>query len=153
FRGVALAPAIPITITPSAGAHGHISPATPQVVNGAGPHAFTVTADTNYSPLVGGTCAGTLVGDTYTTAPSSVSCTVIANTTLVTRRTVTPSASAHGTISPDSPQVVPFGASATFVISPAFGYSASVGGTCDGTLSGTIYTTNAVTTDCTVDAV
>jgi Repeat of unknown function (DUF5648) len=66
--------------------------------------------------------------------------------------TVTPSAGANGTISPASTQTVNSGATLSFTIIPTSGYSATVGGTCGGALSGAIYTTVAVTANCTVAA-
>ena len=69
---------------------------------------FTVTADSGYSIAMGGTCGGTLLGNTYTTAAASHNCTVEASFALITR-TVTPSAGANGTISPSSAQVVALG--------------------------------------------
>ena len=151
FRGVAFAPAITFTLTPSAGANGGISPSTPQVVFAGATRDFTVTADAGYSVAMGGSCGGTLAGNTYTTAPASHNCTVEATFALITR-TVTPSAGAHGSISPSAPQVVPRGGTATFQVVPDTGYSASVDGSCGGALSGTTYTTDPVTTDCTVSA-
>ena len=41
---------------------------------------------------------------------------------------------------------------ASFTVTPDFGFSATVGGTCGGALSGTIYTTNPIGADCTVSA-
>ena len=49
------------------------------------------------------------------------------------------------------PVVVAENTSTAFTITPASGYEiAFVGGTCGGSLSGSTYTTNAITTDCTV---
>jgi hypothetical protein len=66
--------------------------------------------------------------------------------------TVTPSAGANGTIDPAIPQTVFQGGNAQFTVTPAFGYQASVGGTCGGGLNGLVYTTAPVTTHCTVVA-
>lgn len=68
--------------------------------------------------------------------------------------TVTPSVgTASGTISPDTPQTVNSGASASFTLTPASGFHLdNVGGTCGGTLTGNVYATAAVTADCTVIA-
>lgn len=66
--------------------------------------------------------------------------------------TVTPSASAGGSISPSTPQTVTKGSTTTFTVTADPGYTASVGGTCGGNLSGSTYTTNAITASCTVDA-
>lgn len=66
--------------------------------------------------------------------------------------TVTPSVSGNGNISPSTPQVVEVNTSASFTIMPQAGYSAAVGGTCGGNLSGSTYTTHPTTADCTVEA-
>lgn len=66
--------------------------------------------------------------------------------------TVTPSASANGSISPATAQVVAVNTQASFTVTPQAGYSAAVGGTCGGNLSGSTYTTAYVIGDCTVQA-
>ena len=66
--------------------------------------------------------------------------------------TVTPSASANGSISPATAQVVAVNTQASFTVTPHAGYSAAVGGTCGGNLSGSTYTTQAMSADCTVEA-
>jgi hypothetical protein len=139
------------TVTPTAGANGAIVPAVPQFVAPGATPAFTVTPDAGHSAAVGGTCGGTLAGNTFTTNAVAADCTVAAAFTLLTY-TVTPSASANGTIAPATPQVVGHGSSAVFTVTPDAGYSVSVGGTCGGTLAGNTYTTNAITAACTVVA-
>ena len=66
--------------------------------------------------------------------------------------TVTPSASANGSISPATAQVVAVNTQASFTVTPQAGYSAAVGGTCGGNLSGSTYTTAYVIGNCTVQA-
>jgi len=66
--------------------------------------------------------------------------------------TVTPSVGTGGTISPDTPQTVNHNTSTQFTVTAATGYTASVGGTCGGSLNGTTYTTNPVTGNCAVSA-
>ncbi|MGO9531063.1 MAG: hypothetical protein ACLP3B_07765 [Syntrophobacteraceae bacterium] len=66
--------------------------------------------------------------------------------------TVTPSFGANGTIHPSTPQTVNSGSATQFTVTPSLGYSASVGGTCGGSLAGSTYTTNSITGDCTVAA-
>ena len=65
--------------------------------------------------------------------------------------TVTPSASANGSISPATAQVVAVNTQASFTVTPQAGYSAAVGGTCGGSLAGSTYTTHAMTADCAVE--
>jgi hypothetical protein len=142
---------ITFTVTPSAGANGAISPNTAQVVNSGSTTAFTVTPNAGFAATVGGTCGGTLVGNTYTTNAITANCTVSATFAPITF-TVTPSAGANGTISPNTAQVVNSGSTTMFTVTPSSGFSASVGGTCGGTLVGNTYTTNAITGNCTVSA-
>ena len=61
------------------------------------------------------------------------------------------SAGPNGTIDPLQ-QTVNSGSTTTFTVTPITGYTASVLGTCGGSLAGTIYTTNAIIADCTVSA-
>ena len=65
--------------------------------------------------------------------------------------TVTPLASANGSISPATAQVVAVNTQASFTVTPQAGYSAVMGGTCGGNLSGSTYTTQAMSADCTVE--
>jgi uncharacterized protein (TIGR02145 family) len=141
------------TVTPSAGENGTISPDTAQIVRKGDRTSFTVTPATNYTiESVGGTCGGSLEGNTYTTDAVTANCTVEASFTILTY-TVTPSAGENGTISPDTAQVVRKGDRTSFTVTPATNYTIeSVGGTCGGSLDGNAYTTDAVTADCTVEA-
>jgi hypothetical protein len=68
---------------------------------------------------------------------------------------VSPSvASGSGTISPSSPQAVVDGGSLSFTLTPSTGFVIdSVRGTCGGSLQGATFTTNAVTADCSVQAI
>ena len=68
--------------------------------------------------------------------------------------TITPSVSGGGgTIDPSRDFLAPPDVNLTFLLTPDAGYAvASVGGTCGGTLNGNLYTTNAITDDCTVVA-
>ena len=75
---------------------------------------------------------------------------VTANFTLNTY-TVTPSAGANGSITPNTPQTVGHNNNTQFTVTPDAGYTASVSGTCGGVLNGNIYTTGPITSDCTVD--
>jgi len=147
--------AVPITytVTPSAGTNGSISPAAPGTVTKGSTTQFTVTPNAGYTANVGGTCGGSLTGTTYTTVAINANCTVIAAfSAVVVTHTVTPSAGSNGSISPSSLATVVDGSTAQFTITPNAGYSASVGGGCGGTLTGTTFKTNAVSADCTVAA-
>lgn len=144
-------------VTPSAGKGGTISPSTPQKVlksnENIGMVHFTISADEGYYASVGGTCGGGLTGPKYITNKVTKDCTV--SVTFV-KPIVTPSAGNGGIILPSSPQTVKYGVKnhgiLSFTVTPNEGYYASVGGTCDGDLIGTTYTTNFITKDCTVAA-
>lgn len=74
--------AIPIyTVTPSVfDGGGTIDPSVPQEVLQGETVQFTLTPDANnYIAQVGGTCGGTLNGNTYTTNAINATCTVLAN--------------------------------------------------------------------------
>ena len=66
--------------------------------------------------------------------------------------TVTPSSSGGGTISPSTPQQVQSGSTTSFTITANSGYEISSVTGCSGSLSGSTYTTGAITQNCTVVA-
>ena len=71
---------ITYTVTPSAGSNGAISPDTAQTVTESETQAFTLTPATGYQiASVGGSCGGTLSGNTYTTSAVTADCTVDAS--------------------------------------------------------------------------
>jgi uncharacterized repeat protein (TIGR01451 family) len=139
------------SVSPSAGANGTISPATAQNVNSGATTSFTVTSNAGFTAAVGGTCGGNLVGTTFTTNAVVANCTVVASFSPIVL-IVTPSAGANGSISPATVQNVNSGATAVFTVTPNAGYSAIVGGTCGGALLGAVFTTSAITANCTVAA-
>jgi uncharacterized repeat protein (TIGR02543 family) len=71
---------------------------------------------------------------------------------LITSHFANPLAGIGGSIAPNTPQAVANGATTTFTVTPDTGFTASVGGSCGGALAGATYTTNAITSDCTVSA-
>ena len=76
-----------------------------------------------------------------------------ASITLIRGFTVTSgTTSANGTISPNTAQIVNFGASSSFTVTPSTGYTASVATTCGGALVGNTFTTGAITAPCSVVA-
>gem|GEM_PF-615807 len=149
-----ITPPSTFTIAPSAGANGTISPNAAQIVASGATSVFTVLPNAGFTAAVGGTCGGSMVGTTYTTNAVAANCTVIASFAAILPGpfTVTPSAGANGTISPNASQIVASGATSVFTVTPNTGFTASVGGTCGGTLVGSSYTTNAVALSCTVTA-
>jgi uncharacterized delta-60 repeat protein len=138
------------TVTPSAGTNGSISPTTEQTIAQGDRASFTVTPNIGYAAAVVGTCGGTLAGTTYTTNPVTQNCTMVANFVPATYR-VTPNVGANGSVTPATVQFVVAGSRGNFFVSPQPGYSASVGGTCGGSLINNGYTTAPIHTNCSVD--
>jgi hypothetical protein len=66
--------------------------------------------------------------------------------------TVTPSAGSNGTISPNTAQTILHGAQSSFTITPNAGYNIVSAAGCDGTLSGSTFTTAPISGDCSVSA-
>ena len=143
------------TVTPSViGGHGTISPDTAQQVDHGSTLQFTLAPDANYHiASVGGSCGGSLNGNVYTTSAVNADCSVEAHFA-IDQHTVTPSViGGHGTISPDTAQQVDHGATIQFTLAADPHYHlVNVDGSCDGSLNGNLYTTAAVTGDCTVQA-
>jgi len=138
-------------ITISGGAGGTISPTGSLSVAYGTNQPFTVTPNAGYSAAVSGTCGGSLVATTFTTNPIVGPCTVTASFTPILY-TVTPSAGTGGSISPSLPQTMNYNAVVSFAATANAGYSlASVNG-CSGSLIGNMFTTGAITSDCTVTA-
>jgi hypothetical protein len=146
-------PGAPVThiVTPSAGAHGALVPGDPQTVNEGATVAFTVVPNSGYGINAVSGCAGNLAGNLYTTGPITADCTVTATFARITH-VVTPTTTTGGTIQPNTPQTVDDGATVQFTLAPNAGDRlVSVTG-CSGSLSGLVYTTGAITADCTVAA-
>ena len=138
-------------VTPTVGVNGFLSPNQVQQVASGQTAAFSITPLAGYAAVVTGTCGGTLNGTNYVTNPVTQNCTVIATFNSVF--TVTPSAGANGSIAPGSVQIVGLNATPIFTVTPNAGFTASVVGTCGGTLVGTTFTTNGITANCTVTAI
>jgi len=64
------------TVTPETGAHGTITPDSPQTLAYNSTASFTLTADAGYTIASVTGCGGTLSGSTYTTGPILDDCTV-----------------------------------------------------------------------------
>jgi hypothetical protein len=143
--------AIMHTVTPSAGPNGSIVPSTPQSVQDGATTTFTITPNTHYRIADVTGCGGSLNGSTYTTGAITADCTVTATFEIVTH-TVTPDAGdgSEGTIQPDVPQTVDDGDTVAFTITPIAPYVIGSVTGCGGSLAGNVYTTAAVTADCTV---
>jgi hypothetical protein len=157
FRFPSCTSAATHTVTPSVGTpSGTIAPSTPQTVEDGDTTSFTLTPASGFEIAnVGGTCGGSLEGNVFTTNAITANCTVIANfAPIVVTHVVTPSVGTpSGTIAPSTPQTVDDGDTTSFTLTPASGFEiANVGGTCGGSLEGNVFTTNAITANCTVIA-
>ncbi len=143
------------TVTPSVvGSGGSISPDTTQNVYNGQTTSFTLAPDSGYYiGAIDGSCGGRLDGNVYTTNAITADCTVNVSFS-DTSYTVRPSVVGDGgSISPDTTLMVGEGGSRLFTVIPDDGYLiASVAGSCGGWLNGTIYTTDPITADCTVEA-
>ena len=141
------------TVSSSATVGGAIVANTSESTREGGVLAYTLTADEGYHlASVTGTCGGTLADVTFTTSPITADCTVEANFQINTY-TVTATGGDNGTISPETPQSVDHGATATISVTADAGYSPLVSGTCGGSLSGNQFITNPITADCAVEVV
>ncbi|MFN4118468.1 IPTL-CTERM sorting domain-containing protein [Acidovorax sp.] len=138
------------TVTPTVSSQGYFLPWTPQLVRQGDSASLQVQANAGWIATSATGCGGTLAGTTYTAGPVTQDCTVSAG--FAVARTVTATAGAGGSISPSGAQAVADGATASFTVTPLANYQiASVTG-CGGTLVQNLYTTAAVTQNCTVTA-
>ena len=137
------------TVTGSAGANGSIAPATQDVDHGS-VATLTVTPDANHHIDTVTGCGGSLAGNTYTTAPVTADCEVVA-TFAIDAFTVTASAGPNGTITPPT-QDVDHGEVATLTVTPDAHHHIDTVEGCGGTLAGDTFTTAPVTADCEVSA-
>ena len=113
------------TITPSAGAHGGITPSTPQSVAAGGSMLFTISADAGYhvaDVLVDGVSVG--ARNSYEFINVVANHTISASFAADTPATfiITPSAGAHGGLTPSTPQSVLAGGRLLFTIIADSGY-------------------------------
>lgn len=111
------------TITASAGANGTISPSGAVSSNAGVNKVFSIAANTGYhiaNVLVDGASVGTV--STYTFNNVSANHTIAASFAINTF-TITASAGANGSISPNGPTAVNHGDSPTFTLTPNAGYT------------------------------
>ncbi|MEM5549733.1 DUF1566 domain-containing protein [Pseudoalteromonas neustonica] len=138
-----------VLVTAQAGMGGSISPMS-QELNIGQQASLIVTPNEGYSIANVTGCSGSLNGNTYTTSTVTVNCQVQASFS-INSYTVTANAGEGGTVTPAT-QSVNHDSSAQITITPNEGYSIDAVTGCSGSLSGTTYTTSAVTTDCEVQA-
>lgn len=137
------------SVTASAGTGGTAAPALQDIAHGD-TATVSVTPATGYAVDSVSGCSGSLSGNTYTTAAVTADCSISASFKPL-HYTVGTSASSGGTVAPASAEV-DYGTSANFTLSPAAGYHLDSVSGCGGSLSGSTYSTGAVTADCTVSA-
>jgi uncharacterized protein YhjY with autotransporter beta-barrel domain len=138
-------------VTATAGANGKITPDGLRQTTEGGRLSYALTPDAGFTASVGGTCGGSLSGNFYTTNSITADCTVVATFSATTVNIVA-TAGPNGSISPSGSQAVTPGAIASFTVTADLGFTPTVAGTCGGSLDGSVYTTNSVTEDCTVNA-
>jgi hypothetical protein len=136
-------------VTATAGAGGTITPAS-ATVNAGGTTTLTVTPNTNYAVNSVSGCGGTLSGNTYTTGTINTPCSVMA-TFVVLQYTVTGIAGLGGTITPTT-ATVNAGSTTTLTVTPTTPFLLNAVTGCNGSLSGTTYSTGQINGSCTVTA-
>ena len=113
------------SVTPTAGANGTINPSTAQTVNYGNSLTFTAAANAGYTAsnwaLDGVNVQSS--GATYTLSNVTANHTVNVTFKILTY-SVTPTAGANGTISPNSLQTLNYGSAITFTALPNAGYTA-----------------------------
>lgn len=139
-------------VTPSVnGGNGSITPSTAQTTNYGAKATFTLAPNNGYHAIVGGTCGGTLAGNTYTTNAVTANCSVVAS--FSNTYIVTPVVSGgNGNLAPATPQTIVNGATTSFGVTANAGYAIGSTGGCGGSRVGSVFTTAAIHADCTVTA-
>ncbi|WP_240650361.1 choice-of-anchor U domain-containing protein [Pseudoalteromonas rubra] len=138
-----------LQVTASAQGKGKITPGTHHVAYGSRV-SFTLTPDEGYTISTVNGCEGVITGNIYTTGVLTKPCHVSASFDLQTF-TVEAVVSEGGSILPGT-QAVTYGDTASFTLAPDEGFEISEAAGCGGTLTGSTYTTGAITFDCQVDA-
>ena len=106
------------TIYASAGSGGTISPIGSVIVSDGANQPFTITNNTGYhitDVVVDGVSNGTISSYTFSSVTQDHT---IAASFAIDTFTITPSAGANGTITPSTPQTVPYGSTPTFTLTP-----------------------------------
>ncbi|MCF6440587.1 DUF1566 domain-containing protein [Pseudoalteromonas luteoviolacea] len=137
------------TVNSVASAGGQISPPNQVVVHGQTAQ-FEVSVDAGHSLVAVEGCGGTLNGNIFTTGPITANCQVNANFN-IDSYIVSATSGVGGAISPGS-KIVEHGKTVSFTVSTKEGYSLSTVSGCNGSLNGSIFTTSAITQNCSVKA-
>lgn len=136
-----------VILSATAGEGGSITPTDLGVPSGA-TASFTLVPDTGYRIGAVSGCGGTLAGDVYTTGSITAACAVTASFERIVLALAV-NAGAGGSVSPQVSSV-PYGDTATFVITPAHGHVIGSVSGCAGTLTAGGFTTGPVTAACTL---
>ena len=146
---ITLTPLTTYTVTASGDTHVGVSPVSQTLSSGA-TTTIAVTPALGYTAAIASdTCGGSLSGTTYTTGVINTNCSVRFSSSLL-QFNVSASGDAQVRPSPAS-QNASYNTVATVALAVTAGYAASiVSDTCGGSLSGTTYTTGAVTRMCSV---
>jgi hypothetical protein len=136
-------------VTPSAGANGSISPGVPLSVDNGATTSFTLTPNAGFAIASVTGCGGSLVGNVYTTGAITADCSVTATFAPASYK-VTPVAGAHGTITPNTTQIVGYNAVVMFKANPDPKYKTATVSGCGATMKKNNITTAPVTADCTL---
>ncbi len=137
------------TITAKAGVGGKVSPLS-TTINHGNSTSFTILPETGYNIDSVTGCDGSLSDTTYTTGPVTKECTITANF-VINNHTVSTITGSGGSINPPE-RSIQHGNSTSFIVTPDTGYDIDRVKGCNGSLSGTTYTTGPVTEECTVTA-
>ncbi len=153
-------PAVTFTVTPNAGANGTINPATPQTVVQGGSFTFETIPNAGFAVSTVGITGSCNLSNTapnqHLVSNVQGNCTFSATFALAPASfTVTPSViGGSGTISPATAQTVVAGGTISFTFTPNSGFVlGGLQGSCSGNLVGNVFTTDAITADCTIGAV
>lgn len=142
-----------VTSSTSDAAKGTIAPLGTQQVNAGAQPSFTITPTAAYDiGTTGGTCGGTLTGNTFKTTAVSTDCTVVANFNI---KKFAVQGSPAVNVTP-TPQTIDYNQFAVFTVTPpSLSHTTSASSdTCGGSLSAdkTTFATGPVTANCTVSA-
>jgi hypothetical protein len=144
---------VAFNIAATASAHGTISPSGTKMVALGADQTYTITPAANYhiaAVLVDGVSVGQVASYAFHNVANGHT---IAASFAINTYTITPSAGANGTISPNTVQTVDSGANSSFAIAPAAGYSVAdvlVDGASVGPVTGYVF--NNVTASHTISA-
>jgi hypothetical protein len=141
------------SLNASAGTGGTISPSGSFYQSKGTSQTFTITPASGYH-VAKVTVDGVSVGapTSYTLSDITTSHTIAATFSNAAYTISASISGSNGSISPSGSVSASAGSTQTFTVTPSTGYTASVGGTCGGTLSGGKYTTKAIDANCTVTA-